>query len=92
RLRAFHFDDIVFSGKDVQIVCYVPDGDTPLNIRWYFHGKEVSHTMGVSTMKLGSRSNILNIESATHGHSGDYTCVASNDAGEDRYSAALTVH
>lgn len=83
---------MVHSGKDVQLVCYVGDGDTPLNIRWHFHGKEVSHTMGVSTMKLGTRSNILNIESTTHGHSGVYTCVASNEAGEDRASSTLIVH
>ncbi|KAA0202266.1 hypothetical protein HAZT_HAZT008156 [Hyalella azteca] len=80
------------AGKDVQVGCYVPDGDTPLTIRWQFHGKEVSHTMGVSTTKLGARSNILTIESATHGHSGNYTCVASNPAGESRHVASLTVH
>ena len=73
-------------------MCYVGDGDTPMTIRWHFHGQEVSHTMGVTTMKLGSRSNILNIEAVTHGHSGIYTCVATNDAGEDRASATLTVH
>ena len=73
-------------------MCYVSDGDTPLNIRWYFFGEEVSHTMGVTTMKLGSRSNILNIESVTYGHSGTYTCVAKNAAGEIRKSASLTVH
>lgn len=48
--------------------------------------------MGVSTMKLGSKSSILSIEHVTHGHSGDYTCVAANPAGEDRYTARLVVH
>ena len=72
--------------------CYVAKGDLPLTIRWYFHGKDVSHVMGVTTMKVGGRSNILSISSATHGHSGEYTCDASNAAGRQRYSASLTVH
>lgn len=73
-------------------MCFVSDGDTPLKIRWYFHGQEVSHLMGVTTVKLGSRSSILSIEHVTHGHSGEYTCVATNAAGEDRSRASLTVH
>lgn len=68
------------------------DGDTPLTIRWYFHGREVSHIMGVTTVKVGPRLNILAIEHATYGHSGEYTCAASNAAGEDRASATLSVH
>lgn len=48
--------------------------------------------MGVSTMKLGTKSSILSIEHVTHGHAGVYTCVATNRAGEARYSATLRVH
>ena len=48
--------------------------------------------MGVTTMKVGGRSSILSITSATHGHSGEYTCDATNAAGKQRYSASLTVH
>ena len=92
RIKAFNFEEDIHSGKDIQIVCYVIDGDTPLTIRWYFHGREVGHSMGVTTMKLGTRSSILNIESVTHGHTGVYTCVATNSAGSDRASASLTVH
>nr|ACZ26466.1 Down syndrome cell adhesion molecule [Penaeus vannamei] len=92
RIRPFSFEGEIRSGKDTQIVCFVSDGDTPLKIRWYFHGQEVSHHMGVTTVKLGSRSSILSIEHVTHGHSGVYTCVASNAAGEDRFGASLTVH
>ena len=43
-------------------------------------------------MKVGSRASILSITSATHGHSGEYTCDATNAAGKQRYSARLTVH
>ena len=91
-ISPFSFDSEIESGRDAQLVCYVAKGDTPVSILWYFHGREVSHVMGVNTMKVGGRSNILTISSATHGHSGQYTCVASNAAGEARHSATLVVH
>ncbi|KAK7068699.1 hypothetical protein SK128_024055 [Halocaridina rubra] len=91
-IRPFQFEPELLSGSDTQLQCYIIQGDPPLHIAWYFHGQEVSHVMGVSTMKLGSKSSILNIEHVTHGHAGDYTCVATNRAGEARYSATLVVH
>lgn len=91
-IREFHFEPEILSGSDTQLQCYIIQGDPPLHISWYFHGQEVSHVMGVSTMKLGTKSSILSIEHVTHGHSGKYTCVASNRAGEARYSATLVVH
>ena len=92
RISPFNFEDEIFSGDDAQLLCYVAKGDVPLTIRWYFHGKDVSHVMGVTTMKVSGRSSILSITSATHGHSGEYTCDATNAAGKHRYSATLTVH
>ena len=91
-ISPFSFDSEIESGRDAQLVCYVPQGDAPLTITWYFHGRDVSHVMGVNTMKVGARSSILSITSATHGHSGVYTCVAANKAGEKRHSASLVVH
>ena len=82
----------MFSGQDVQLFCNVAQGDLPLTILWYFHGEEISHVMGVATMKVGTRSSILSITSATYGHSGTYTCDATNNAGKESYSAALTVY
>ncbi|KAK3862534.1 hypothetical protein Pcinc_031611 [Petrolisthes cinctipes] len=91
-IRPFSFEGEISSGKATQIVCYVSDGDTPLNIRWYFNGQDASGVTGISTVKLGSRSGILSIEYATHDHSGEYTCNASNAAGEAAYSASLSVN
>lgn len=92
KISAFAFEEEIFSGDDAQLLCYVAKGDLPLTIRWNFHDKEISHVMGVTTMKVGSRSSILTITSASHGHSGDYTCDASNAAGKQTYTASLIVH
>ncbi|KAK8752913.1 hypothetical protein OTU49_008227, partial [Cherax quadricarinatus] len=92
QIRPFDFEPELLSGSDTQLQCYVRQGDPPLHIVWYFHGQEVSHVMSVTTMKLGPKSSILSIEHVTHGHAGIYTCVASNIAGEARYSATLHVH
>ena len=91
-IRPFQFEENLLSGADTQLSCYVLRGDPPLHIAWYYLGQEVSHAMGVSTVRLSQKSSILSIEHLTHGHSGDYTCVVSNRAGVARFSASLTVH
>jgi len=66
-------------------------GDLPLSIRWIFHGQELSSKMGIETTKIGKRTNILTIENIAPFHMGNYTCVASNDAGATNYTVPLVV-
>lgn len=46
----------------------------------------------VSTAKLGKRLSVLNIDAVNAGHSGNYTCLASNLAGASEHSSALLVN
>jgi hypothetical protein len=75
------------------VSCIVRDGDLPLKINWSVHGKTLSsvETLGISTMKMGLRTSILMIDAVTAAHSGTYRCLASNEVGEDSYSAELRV-
>ena len=47
---------------------------------------------GISTTPMGPRASFLSIESVGHRHSGEYTCVARNKAGNASYSAYLKVN
>ena len=80
-------------GNMAQVNCIVPEGDTPLQITWAFHGLDTSpkSQSGVSTMKLGQKSSVLMIDSVTSEHSGNYTCTARNSAGVNNYTAELIV-
>lgn len=89
----FNFgDESLTSGQPVAIQCMITAGDLPLVIRWAFHGQELSTQMGISIIKAGPRLSILTIDSIAAGHSGDYTCTASNNAATVNYTATLAVN
>lgn len=88
----FEADGSVFAGESVQLTCHVSKGDTPIDISWNFHGREMSSHLGIATTKMGDRSSYLSISSATAGHSGNYTCKAKNKAGFVSYTTSLHVN
>lgn len=80
------------SGQPVAIQCTVLEGDMPLTLRWAFHGKELSSQMGISIIKAGPKMSLLTIDAVAAGHSGEYTCTASNSAASVNYTATLAVN
>ncbi|XP_064072188.1 cell adhesion molecule Dscam1 isoform X34 [Vanessa tameamea] len=88
----FVAEEPVFAGESVQLTCHVSKGDTPLTVSWSFHGKELSSHEGITTMKIGLRTSLLTISSATASHSGEYTCHALNEAGLAVHSTTINVH
>ena len=89
----FNFgEDSQTSGQPVTIHCTVIEGDMPIQFRWAFHGQELSSQMGISILKAGARVSILTIDSIAAGHSGDYTCTATNSADSANYTANLAVN
>ncbi|CAG0885273.1 unnamed protein product [Cyprideis torosa] len=92
RIKEFEFsEEASQAGAQASLYCWVPEGDLPLTITWTFHGRNISSQMGISTFKVGKRSSALNIDPVTASHAGTYTCRASNDAGNDKKSAELSV-
>lgn len=66
-------------------------GDLPLKIKWIFNQKPIFSHLNIVTSKLGDRSSFLTIPSVTADNSGNYTCMASNEAGQYNYTAKLYV-
>ena len=79
------------AGDEVYLPCNAYKGDTPMSVRWTFHGRDVSMERELTTQAIGDRTNVLLIKSVQHGHSGTYTCTASNAAGRTTYSTELVV-
>lgn len=78
-------------GDSVQLTCHVQRGDLALNIKWLFNEKPLFAHLNILTSKLGDRSSFLTIPSVTAENSGNYTCVAWNEAGQYNYTAKLNV-
>lgn len=88
----FEIEESIYYGESVQMTCHASKGDRPISITWTFEGKELSsRNMEIKTMKMAEQTSFLSIPSVTGAHSGNYTCIARNKAGEDRYSTTLHV-
>lgn len=79
-------------GHYVQVNCLVSEGDLPLNIKWLFNGNDINQIHEISTGKLGKRSSFLTIESVSYANAGNYTCQATNFAGQIEYTANLQIN
>ena len=89
----FSFGDEPFtSGASAHTVCAATEGDLPMDINWIFEGQKHSSMMGIATLKVGPRSNMLTIESVAAAHSGQYTCMARNGAGSRNFTTSLIVY
>lgn len=63
----------------------------PIDFKWYFDGRPVKEYSGITTVKLGNRNSVLNIDSVTGKHAGNYTCQASNLADSLNFTSELIV-
>lgn len=62
-----------------------------MKIKWLFNKKPLFAHLNILTSKLGDRSTFLTVPSVTAENSGNYTCVAFNEAGQYNYTATLNV-
>lgn len=74
------------------INCAVTKGDLPIKIRWLLNGHPVETIEGVNIMSTKKRVSQLSIDDVQAHHSGEYSCIASNRAGNVTFSALLRVN
>ena len=84
--------DVVNEGDYGQLLCSVIRGDPPFSFQWSLHGDIVHTEPGLTTNQIGGRTSILTISSIGHRHSGQYTCIVSNNAGQTSESTQLKVN
>lgn len=90
-ISPFEFDEAVFFGESIQVMCHIPKGDTPLTLKWLFRDQPLQNNTGVIVTNVGVRSTILAIPSVTEKHTGNYTCTASNVVASTNHTARLNV-
>ncbi|KAF2359263.1 Immunoglobulin I-set, partial [Trinorchestia longiramus] len=78
-------------GDMAQANCILQKGDQPLLISWLFNGKPLGESDHVKILKVG-RSSILTIDPVKGLNQGNYTCIASNPAGQMSVHAHLFVN
>lgn len=90
-ITPFEFESELNTGDNVQLNCHVSKGDIPLKITWSLNDEPIGTSLGITTLSIGSRTNLLNINSVDREHAGLYTCTASNKGGTASHSATLFI-
>jgi Immunoglobulin domain len=90
-IEPFSFQDGLAEGMRTRIICGVARGDLPLRLIWLKDGETLMPLLGANVSSLDQYTSILSISSLSNLNSGEYTCVASNQASEVRYTASLKV-
>lgn len=93
KITPFTFgDEAMNSGEPVSIHCTISGGDLPVNVMWILNGNPIDPFLKILTEKHGKRIHNLMIDSVSHRHAGNYTCIAKNSAGIAQHSSELIVN
>ncbi|XP_076672508.1 Down syndrome cell adhesion molecule 1 isoform X13 [Andrena cerasifolii] len=81
------------SGDMVSATCSIVKGDNPVKIVWKFNDRTIGfNDPDVTITKINKHMSALSIESVAARHAGEYTCVATNLAGNVSHSTTLSVN
>lgn len=93
KITPFNFgEDPANYEETVSISCIISSGDQPIDIEWLFNDYPISSYSGITVMRGGKRTSLLNIDSVKAHHAGNYTCKARNHAAAVNYTAELVVN
>lgn len=63
-----------------------------MKISWKFNSKDIESLSGVRIVTVSRRSSSLSIESVSHEHAGNYTCIGENKVGKTEHTTTLNVN
>lgn len=84
--------NLLREGMRAAISCQILEGDLPVSFRWERSGKQILGTGNEVIRRLDEYSTSLVIEKISSDFSGNYTCIASNVAGIEKFTVPLTVN
>ena len=92
KLSEFVFASDLTRGDRVSVQCSVIRGDSPLTITWTKDDQKAESIPGINIRKLDIYTVRLSIGQLSAHHTGDYKCIAQNDAAQVIQQARLNVH
>ncbi|KAL1500781.1 hypothetical protein ABEB36_006226 [Hypothenemus hampei] len=86
--------DLLREGMRAAITCQIMEGDLPITFRWERNGKTIINNAALGTVvrRIDEYASSLVIDQVSSQHSGNYTCIAQNVAGKEKYVVPLTVN
>ncbi|KAK8765882.1 hypothetical protein V5799_007340 [Amblyomma americanum] len=90
-IMPYSFPKNVALGQKTIVTCVAQSGTGPLEFRWRHNGRPIADTTSRYEKKLSDRVSTMSIERLSAEDLGNYTCVVSNSAGSDTFTAPLVV-
>ncbi|RWS17057.1 cell adhesion molecule-like protein, partial [Dinothrombium tinctorium] len=91
RIDPFSFAKDLEEGMRAVAVCAVSSGDPPIRITWLKDGHALDENLRITIETLNDFSSTISFRSLSTHHSGNYTCLATNAASKDNFTAELVV-
>ncbi|XP_067138815.1 cell adhesion molecule Dscam1-like isoform X2 [Centruroides vittatus] len=91
-IEQFSFPKSLREGQRSSVSCTVGSGDLPIKIRWFKDGQPIPDHKGIRVNEVADYSSTLLFESLGLDHRGNYTCIASNEAGTVSHTASMVIH
>lgn len=79
-------------GESATVQCSISIGDLPIRFRWLLNGEAIESLTGTTMGSFGKKTSVLNIDSLTEKHAGNYTCLVRNRAGTSLHTSLLIVN
>lgn len=75
------------------LMCTILDGDAPINIKWFKDGAELSNknSIDIELSSAGELGSTLVFRRVHQSQTGNYTCLASNQAGQASFTSFMSV-
>ena len=72
--------------------CSILTGDSPIHVEWHKDGQLLDlASLNIHRNEMGDLGSSLVFRSVGPAHAGNYTCIAHNRVGEDRFTAPMVV-
>jgi len=86
-------DSTLNEGGSTKILCSASSGDTPMHFSWTVDGRRLADNNGgrLKVQRLDEFTSLLSLTKASPENTGNYRCVARNEAGSASRTATLKV-
>jgi cell adhesion molecule, putative (fragment) len=91
-IEPFSFPKSLREGQRASVLCTVSSGDYPIEVKWLKDNVPVINFNGIKVNRISHYSSTLMFESLALEHKGNYTCIASNEAGKASHTAHMIIH
>lgn len=92
KITPFTFAQDLKLGDRISVQCVVVSGDLPLSFTWEKDGEPPPESDSFIVRRYDPFTSALIISAIASNHSGNYTCLVSNQAGTVSHTAPLSVN